>query len=55
MNERAPYFPKAGFQVLEKTPLKPTVVNQSVDCFVVDMAMRTRITSTSSPDASART
>src|ERR1019366_9530750 len=54
MKASAPNWLAAGFQVLEKT-FTPSVLNHDEACWVVEMAIRIRITSTSRPDASART
>src|SRR5581483_369477 len=53
-NVIAPNELVAGSQLVEKIPLKPSWENHDVDCCVVVMAIRTRITSTSRPAASAR-
>src|ERR1700722_1974871 len=55
MKAIAPNLLFAGSQSVEKTPDQPSVVNHEADWFVMVTAMSTRITSTSSPDASART
>src|ERR1700747_3079737 len=52
-NAIAPNLPCAGSQSTEKMPDQPSVVNHWVDCWVMVIAIRTRITSTNSPDASA--
>ena len=54
-NAIAPNLPCAGSQSMEKMPDQPSVVNQEVDCCDIVTAIRTRITSTSRPDASAMT
>ena len=53
-NAIAPNLPCAGSQSTEKMPAQPSEVNQEVDCWAMVTAIRTRITSTSRPDASAR-
>src|ERR1700733_12979118 len=52
MKGSAPNWLAVGFQVLEKI-LMPSVENHEEACWVVEMAIRTRITSTSRPAASA--
>src|ERR1017187_3831117 len=54
MKASAPNWLAVGFQVLEKI-FRPSVLNHDEACWLVVMAIRTRITSTSRPDASART
>src|SRR5260370_10217318 len=44
----------AGFQLFERT-FAPSVLNHDEACWLVEMAIRTRITSTSRPAASVRT
>src|SRR6266481_1978706 len=53
MKDRAPNWLFEGFQVLEKT-FVPSVENHEEACWLVETAIRTRITSTSRPAASAR-
>src|SRR6266487_5800444 len=53
MKGSAPYWLFVGFQVLEKI-LMPSVLNHDEACWLVETAIRIRITSTSRPDASAR-
>src|SRR5215469_6256795 len=55
MNGRAPNALCAGSQLVEKTPDQPTVVNHVTDCWVMLMAIRARMISTSSPHARQRT
>src|SRR5215471_15945675 len=52
MKASAPNWLAAGFQVFPKIP-HPSALNQGAACWVVVTAIRTRITSTSRPDASA--
>src|SRR3984957_13457552 len=52
MNGSAPNWLAEGFQVLEKI-LTPSVENHEAACWLVETAIRTRITSTSRPAASA--
>ena len=53
MKGSAPNWLAVGFQVLEKI-LMPSVENHEEACWLVETAIRTRITSTSRPAASAR-
>src|SRR5580704_436104 len=53
MKASAPNWLAPGFQLLVKT-LKPSAENHDEACELVDTAIRTRITSTSRPHASAR-
>ena len=53
MKASAPNWLFAGFQVFEKI-FRPSVVNHDEACWLVETAIRTRITSTSRPEASAR-
>src|ERR1035438_8889597 len=53
MKGSAPNWLAVGFQVLEKI-LTPSVENHEDACWLVEMAIRTRMTSTSRPAASAR-
>src|SRR5271155_2320350 len=59
MKAKAPswvYWPAllgVGFQLLVKT-LKPSEENHDADCWLIVTAIRTRITSTSRPDARVR-
>src|SRR5215467_15584008 len=53
MKGSAPYWPFVGFQVVEKI-FQPWLVNHDAACWLVETAIRTRITSTSRPEASAR-
>src|SRR5215831_21142167 len=52
MNASAPNWLAAGFQVFPKIP-SPSVLNHSEACWLVEKAIRMRITSTSRPAASA--
>src|SRR5579859_5818173 len=52
-NDIAPNLLWAGSQSIEKTPDQPSALNHWVDSLDMVTAIRTRITSTSSPDASA--
>jgi hypothetical protein len=54
MNARAPNWLFAGFQVLEKI-FRPSAENHDEACWLVEIAIRTRITSTSRPATSAMT
>src|SRR5450755_1291129 len=54
MKASAPNWLVAGFQVLEKI-FRPSVLNHDEACLLVEKAIRTRMTSTSRPDASAMT
>src|ERR1700722_11834505 len=54
MNGSAPNWLAVGFQVFEKI-LKPSAENHDVACWLVETAIRTRITSTSRPAASVMT
>src|ERR1700722_8476521 len=49
----APYELVDWSNLVEKTPLQPAVLNQDVDCWAVETAIRTRITRTSNPEISA--
>ena len=51
MKASAPNWLVAGFQVVPKIP-RPSALNHGAACWVVENAIRTRITSTSSPAAS---
>src|SRR5271157_5426135 len=53
MKDSAPNWLAAGFQLLVKI-FQPSVVNHDEACWLVETAIRTRITSTSKPHASAR-
>src|SRR6266581_9143653 len=53
MKASAPNWLAAGSQLVEKI-FRPSVLNHDVACWLVEMAIRTRITSTSRPAASAR-
>ena len=53
MKASAPNWLAAGFQLLAKI-FTPSVLNHDEACWVVETAIRTRITRTSRPDASAR-
>src|ERR1700727_404374 len=53
MKGSAPNWLAEGFQVLEKI-LTPSVENHEEACWLVETAIRTRITSTSRPAASVR-
>ena len=53
MKASAPNWLAAGFQLLVKI-FKPSVLNHDEACWLVETAIRTRITSTSRPHASAR-
>src|SRR6266852_4393995 len=55
MKASAPKCMDAGSQLVEKIPLTPSLENHDEACWVVETAIRTRITSTSRPAASART
>src|SRR5215475_9141279 len=50
----APNLLVAGSQSVEKIPDRPSWLNHELACWVVEYAMRTRITRTSRPDPSAR-
>src|SRR5438105_7703364 len=50
----APNLLAAGSQSTEKIPLKPSAENHDEACWLVENAIRTRITSTSRPEARAR-
>src|SRR5215471_10154836 len=52
MKGSAPYWPFVGFQVVEKI-FQPWLVNHDEACWLVETAIRTRITSTSRPEPSA--
>src|SRR5215468_5184687 len=52
MKASAPNFLAAGSQTVPKIP-HPSVLNHNEACWVVERAIRTRITSTSRPDPSA--
>ena len=54
MKGSAPNWLAVGFQVFEKI-LKPSAENHDVACWLVETAIRTRITSTSRPAASVMT
>src|ERR1039457_2873581 len=54
MKASAPNWLVVGFQVVEKI-FRPSVLNHDEACWLVETAIRTRITSTSRPAASART
>src|ERR1700722_7061893 len=54
MNASPPNFWAAGFQDFEKI-FVPSVENHDEACWLVETAIRTRMTSTSRPAASART
>src|SRR6266568_781381 len=54
MKASAPNWLAAGFQVFEKI-FRPSAENHDEACWLVETAIRTRITSTSRPAASART
>src|ERR1019366_1244149 len=54
MKGSAPNWFAAGFQLFEKI-FRPSVLNHDEACWLVETAIRTRITSTSRPAASART
>src|SRR5215475_13647218 len=54
MKASAPNWLDAGFQVFPKIP-HPSALNHGMACWVVETAIRARITSTSRPDASAMT
>src|SRR5229473_283066 len=54
MKASAPNWLAAGFQLLAKI-FRPSVLNHDEACWLVETAIRRRITSTSRPDASART
>src|ERR1019366_5151768 len=54
MKGSAPNWLAAGFQLFEKI-FRPWLLNHDEACWLVETALRTRITSTSRPDASART
>src|SRR5271165_5864991 len=53
MKASAPNWLAAGFQLLVKI-FQPSAVNHDEACWLVETAIRTRITSTSRPHASAR-
>src|SRR5208282_2357966 len=53
MKASAPNWLAAGFQLFVKI-LKPSALNHDEACWLVETAIRTRITSTSKPHASAR-
>src|ERR1035437_9831774 len=53
MKGSAPNWLAAGFQLFEKI-FRPWLLNHDEACWLVETAIRTRITSTSRPDASAR-
>src|SRR6266581_3348734 len=53
MKASAPKWLAAGSQLFEKI-FRPCELNHDVACWLVEKAIRTRITSTSRPDASAR-
>src|SRR5271166_4564061 len=53
MKASAPNWLAAGFQLFVKI-FQPSVVNHDEACWLVETAIRTRITSTSRPHASAR-
>src|SRR5580704_1130575 len=53
MKASAPNWLAAGFQLLVKI-FRPSVLNHDEACWLVEIAIRTRITSTSRPDASVR-
>src|SRR5580704_15999538 len=53
MKASAPKSLAAGFQLLVKI-FRPSAENHDEDCWLVVTAIRTRITSTSRPDVSAR-
>jgi hypothetical protein len=55
MKGSAPNWLVEGFQVLEKIPLMPSVVNHDEACWLVETAIRTRITSTSRPATNVMT
>ena len=52
MNGVAPNLLAAGSQTVPKMP-QPSALNHGAACWVVEMAIRTRITSTSRPAARA--
>src|ERR1039457_7539905 len=52
MKASAPNWLAVGFQVVEKI-FRPSVLNHDEACWVVEMAIRTRSTSTNRPDARA--
>ena len=54
MKASAPNWLAEGFQLFVKI-FRPSVLNHDEACWLVVTAIRTRITSTSRPDASART
>src|SRR6266568_4857075 len=54
MKASAPNWLAVGFHVVEKI-FRPSVLNHDEACWLVETAISTRITSTSRPDASART
>src|ERR1039457_3947128 len=54
MKGSAPNWFAAGFQLFEKI-FRPWLLNHDEACWLVETAIRTRITSTSRPDASATT
>src|SRR5208282_2487343 len=54
MKASAPYWLLAGFQVFVKI-FRPSLLNHDEACELVEIAIRTRITSTSRPAASVRT
>ena len=54
MKASAPNWLAPGFQLLVKI-FRPSVENHDEACWLVETAIRTRITSTSRPHASART
>src|SRR5216683_609164 len=54
MKASAPNWLAAGFQLFEKI-FRPSALNHDEACWLVETAIRTRITSTSRPAASART
>src|ERR1035441_1778292 len=54
MKASAPNWLVVGFQVVEKI-FRPSALNHDEACWLVETAIRTRITSTSRPDASATT
>src|ERR1700689_2614068 len=54
MNGSAPNWLVVGFQVFEKI-LRPSLENHDEACWLVETAIRTRITSTSRPAASVMT
>ncbi len=54
MKASAPYWLAPGFQLFVKI-FRPSVLNHDEACWLVETAIRTRITSTSRPHASART